>query len=791
MIGVRSWRFFETTRSNLHESKTALRNKIITAAVPDGTKTGAFIKCLFGIPDCNASSDPADPKANDFTPTGTDKQGDKTDGNPSNPQPVGDGTGQDTLSAGSDAAGAATAGDQANKIVSKLIAKSGILSLLDSLSRFDQAIHNHSLSKIITQAKTQQVVGLYTVFSVASDQLTTGQVDNDQVNSFMQQFSRPTNSEGWATVVDPGSGAGKVSADSTGFTETNNKKQFCSEKYQNEMQKPENTQTAENQFQYLCPQDRIGGSNNAAVFEDAWNNGPGLVLHPLLAAFHAVTGGIFDVFNAVVGAITGPIESATLSALGLSSDVKQVSAAAAQQALNFGGANLNINSDTPSGQVTNDLIQGSSAMGEATMRDQGAAATTTVTAALADKNDLAYQEGQGQTSFANRYLALSNPKSLLATQLLAISNISFSDLGRSFIGIFGSALSSPLKALSLPAHAAIPDGYAAAKFAGIETFDMPAECLNADPVKMTPQDATNAVQLGIFKPDELNWDMMSNKQTWYTALYAKIGDNETLAKKVWNCALFDNTVRSGMSAQYGYTGEDAYGSDSGTSGVTSTTTQATPPPTTPQPASPPTTACSVDDSAAPDLAQVATNIKSACEQNFSKIEALLSPSLFPAPHPIVFTNGHGVGTATDPANTQDATVYLSIDYFRQNPSDIGVIVHEETHVVQGYGAKSYTAQAPKWLMEGMADWVRNRLGYTDSSNYVCTNTETYLSGYNCAAVFLDYVSKYDSSIVQDAHNAIRQGSYSDSSFFKQKTGYDLTTLYGQCLANQCAGGKRI
>jgi hypothetical protein len=251
------------------------------------------------------------------------------------------------------------------------------------------------------------------------------------------------------------------------------------------------------------------------------------------------------------------------------------------------------------------------------------------------------------------------------------------------------------------------------------------------------------------------------------------------------CLLIKATtgVDGGLFDQSLLTPDDLSDSSGSSSSTTATTT------TTP-PTAPTTVACSVDDSAAPGLATVAAAIKDACQQNFPKIEVLLSPSPFPPPHKIVFTNANGTGPGT-PADTVNNIVYLNITYFRNNPSDIGVIVHEDTHVVQGYGSKVGTSQAPHWLVEGMADWVRYHLGYTQAPDYHCTSSTTYLSGYNCAAVFLDYLSGYDSNIVQDAHNAIRQGTYNDTSFIKQKTGSDLTTLYGQCLASNCAGGKAL
>lgn len=561
MIGVRKWSFFEDTKTKWHEKKISLRNKIITQAAPDDSKVGTFVKCLFGIPDCSSSADPANPDSQVHAPTGAQKEGDKTNGDPNNPQTLGDGTGDSTLQAGSDSA--AAAGDVAGKILSKLIAKAGILSLLDSLSRFDQAVHDHTLSKFMVQAKSAQVEGLFSVYGVAADQLTTGQVNAAEVKAFMDQFAHATHSEGWATVVAPE--GGKAAADSNQFTFSKNKQQFCSPQHQAQIQ--QHPQEAELEYQYLCPQDKVGGPNNAKAFEDAWNSIP--AVHPLLASYHAATGGIFDVFNQITSAVTQPAINAALSATGTKDDVQHIAAYAGQQALALGGGSLNINDNTPSGQVSNDVLQGSTVGAEGTIRYQGAAATTSVTAALANKNMLAWQSEQDHSSFANRYLSMSNPKSLLASTMMSLWGVRFSNLGQDVSSIFGNALSSPVDALSQPAHAAVANGYAASKFAGIKTFDMPDQCINASGDQVlfqTPQDATNADELGIFKPSELNWDMMTNSQDWYKALYAKVGGDEDLAMKVWNCAPFDNAIRGGLGAPYGYRGDGALDTSNGGNG---------------------------------------------------------------------------------------------------------------------------------------------------------------------------------------------------------------------------------
>ncbi len=569
MIGVRKWTFFENTRNNLNEKKISYRNKLITQALPDDSKTGDFVKCLFGVPDCKSSTDPGNQNADDHSPTGTQKEGDKTNGNPDNPQPLGDGTGEATLEEGANAAKSG-AGDVAGRIVSKLIAKAGILSMRDSLARFNEALREHKLSKIIAQFKEQKSIGYFAAFSVAADQLTTGQLNSSEVNSFMQQFKHPTNNEGWTSVISPQNNSGAVSAASTEYVQAKDKAQFCSEKHQAEMKA--DPKQAEDEFQWQCPKNMIGSEGRGKELEDSWNSGPGTLLDPVLQIYHKATGGIFDVFNSVASAITDPIISAALDASGQTKNLENLVALIATKALEFGGADMGVTEDSPSGQLSMIALQGSSAQGEASMRNQGAAATNAESRSLASRNVMAYEaEQRHSSSFYTRYMSPSNPKSLFATEFFAITT-NLDNTGRNFLGVFANAISNPLKALTQPAHAAVPDGYAAAKFAGIDTFDFPPECLNSQPLEETPQSVTNADNLGIFKPEELTWDLVNNKDAWYKALYQKVNNDEDKAKTVWNCALFDNTVRGGMSARYGYAGENALQNNQSTGASTVGTT---------------------------------------------------------------------------------------------------------------------------------------------------------------------------------------------------------------------------
>lgn len=576
MIGVRRWSFFENTRRDVRENIAKRRNKVVQKfvdrALPADGKSGKFVECLFGLGSCSGGTDTANPD-NQLNPSGAqDTSEAKTetgpDGKPvvdanGNPVQLGDGTGEATARAASD--GASTAGKSVAEALPKVLKAVSVAALIDMVAKFDRAVHDHKLSKVVTQAKTQYAVGVYTTLETANAQHKTGKLSSQEFSDFMSQYGNLSNSDAQTTVINPKKGGATASAASTSYVDAKNKKEFCSEEHQAEMAKPENKKAAEAEHQYLCDKDVIGGKTRASAFEAGWNSGPGAILHPFLAAYESALGGIFDVFNAVIGKVVG----ALLTVTGTKGTVESVAKWGAAKAINFAGANMDIG-NAPSGRVGNIALEGAGAAGEASMRDQGAAETTPATALLATKNYLAYQAEETKTSsFSERYFALSNPSSLASKGLPFLANLNTFHIGFSNIGSIFSTIASPLNSLTLSTGAASKqpsndDGYAAARFAQIDTYDFPKECLDPSPLDMTPANSTNADEMAIFTVDELNWDTMQDKQAWGKALYDKIGSvygkdkSEEIAVKVYNCALLDDTVKGNIGSPYGYKSVNAF-----------------------------------------------------------------------------------------------------------------------------------------------------------------------------------------------------------------------------------------
>jgi hypothetical protein len=571
MVGVRDWRFFEGTRTKLDEKKIDIRNKIIDKAVPDSTKSGKFIKCLFGISSCNFSEDPsnienqADGVLNDGTPNNDtfDSQDSNTHKIVAEPVDLG------------------PAADLVKKIGSSVVPvldALNVVQLLDSISHVDKAIHNHSLSKGVAVAKGVQAMGLYTVFEIARDQMKTGEVNSAEVNQFMQVVGPATASEGYNKVVEGNGDPSKQTAGSEQYCSTANQKKLT-----------DTPGLSANEYAYSCPTQKIGGSNNAQELEKTYNTYMGPVVGPILRAYNAsrhfpIIGGLLDFATKVVGDITGKLTSLAISVLGVGGDLKNLTAWVAGKLSDLLGAGP-INFGSSGNTMINWVIQGGSYTAESTARANGASLTTAQTAALAQQTLAQYQADQNsQMSSYDRYLALSNPDSLASKSTFALSRVNkssviayFSNLG----SMFKNAASVFLSPITHKAAAGSLNGYAAAQFSGIQTFDFPQQCLNLDPITATPQNGTNIQKVipGI-TDDELTWDLVTNDSEWYAFVYSKIPESQkdnpdVVSEKIYNCNLLDNSVRGSLGATSGYAKDNGLeDGSSATSADTTTTTNA-------------------------------------------------------------------------------------------------------------------------------------------------------------------------------------------------------------------------
>src|SRR5205823_4077794 len=132
-------------------------------------------------------------------------------------------------------------------------------------------------------------------------------------------------------------------------------------------------------------------------------------------------------------------------------------------------------------------------------------------------------------------------------------------------------------------------------------------------------------------------------------------------------------------------------------------------------------------------------------------------------------------TGPTPSYSYGTTICLSADWltpdpanpgwFEKNPANLDIfLIHEMAHVAQQYKSK-----APSYWQEGVADYVRYKLGYTNgwSCPQCSVKYPHYTSGYWCAGAFLLYLdATYGSNVVRQLNTELRRGSYSEAIFAK-------------------------
>jgi hypothetical protein len=207
----------------------------------------------------------------------------------------------------------------------------------------------------------------------------------------------------------------------------------------------------------------------------------------------------------------------------------------------------------------------------------------------------------------------------------------------------------------------------------------------------------------------------------------------------------------------------------------------------------------VDFREVPEQKELAEHARQVGNEMYPKILALLvedGPKV-PQQFDIVFKKKLWLRSMGEPSGyAKRSTVYLNANFFtkdpvsfdwtaeRKNPTNLDIVlIHEMAHVVQHYRgwAPFYWTDAPTWCEEGIADYVRYKLGYTNGWSCPQCSTEYphYTSGYWCAGAFLLYMdAKYGSNVVRQLNTELRRGSYSER-FFVKATGRSLDGLWAE------------
>lgn len=119
------------------------------------------------------------------------------------------------------------------------------------------------------------------------------------------------------------------------------------------------------------------------------------------------------------------------------------------------------------------------------------------------------------------------------------------------------------------------------------------------------------------------------------------------------------------------------------------------------------------------------------------------------------------------------TITVMSGWIKKHPDDLGLVIHELTHVIQRY------KKTPAWVTEGIADYIRWAV-YEGKplSGFGCPDQpKGYTKGYRAAAGFLLWLeSDLGPGIVSRLNSAARRGEYTDD-LFQQATGRPLDALW--------------
>lgn len=132
-----------------------------------------------------------------------------------------------------------------------------------------------------------------------------------------------------------------------------------------------------------------------------------------------------------------------------------------------------------------------------------------------------------------------------------------------------------------------------------------------------------------------------------------------------------------------------------------------------------------------------------------------------------------------------AETVINIGWITAHPEDFGMVIHEMTHVIQGYSGKMYSANT--WLVEGEADYIGFYKYEPDTPRWQVAPSDpqkaSYRDGYRATASFISYVTwKYNRGLLPKLDLALREGTYTDA-LWKTITGKSLNALWAEYVTS--------
>jgi hypothetical protein len=190
----------------------------------------------------------------------------------------------------------------------------------------------------------------------------------------------------------------------------------------------------------------------------------------------------------------------------------------------------------------------------------------------------------------------------------------------------------------------------------------------------------------------------------------------------------------------------------------------------------PTPPVTIDVSDAPETKAWAEAAKAIVEQWYPRVTSLLATEDYRAPKEIRLIVKKEISA---PAWASSGDITINGKWITEHPDDLGMVVHELTHVVQGYSWD----KTPGWLTEGIADYIRWwRYEPEAPRPRIDPAKSKYTDAYRTTAYFLAWTSKkYDMRLVPSLDLAIRKET-DPMPEFKRLTGKTADELWTEFVA---------
>lgn len=193
----------------------------------------------------------------------------------------------------------------------------------------------------------------------------------------------------------------------------------------------------------------------------------------------------------------------------------------------------------------------------------------------------------------------------------------------------------------------------------------------------------------------------------------------------------------------------------------------------------------VDASAVPELREWCGRARSELTAWQPRISNLLSSEVFVPPNAITLRikkDDGGIG------GTTGTNIVLHSGWLTKHPDDLGMVIHELTHVIQ-----RYPKPEPGWITEGIADYIRWAVYEGKSAAWfpVPHAPGDLTSGYRMTAGFLLWMETGPCpGIVRRLNRMMREGNYNEN-IFTECSGKSLRALQENYINARNKGSQPV